>query len=98
MSNNNYRRILTTIGALIAIVMVVSIAFDKSLHVFRYCGYLLLMILGISSIYIGRTNITETHVEGEKITWLESPLIRTGLILIFLAILSFCIFDLRSIL
>lgn len=86
---------LVLIG-IIAILTVVSIPFDPSLHAFRYLGDTLLVLMGLYSLYLGFTDRQKEKREGERVIWYKHPLVILGLLFLLAALFSICQFDLRS--
>ena len=81
---------------IIAILTVVSIPFDPSLHAFRYLGNTLLILMGLYSLYLGFTDRQKTGEEGQRVVWYKRPLVILGLLFLLAAVLAIYQFDLRS--
>ncbi len=90
--------ILIIAVCLSAIIMIVSIIFDHSLHIFRYAGYFTQILLGILCLSMSYRETSKSLQINEKVAQYKQPVRRLGIVLILLAVLSFCIFDLHTLL
>ena len=88
--------IMFVILSLCAIAMIASIPFTRNVNVFRYLGYCLFLLLGISFIYTGFVNRRNLQAGEDKGVWHQDRFIRLGLVFIVLVILYVCVFEVRG--
>lgn len=89
---------LFIVTCLSGIIVIVSIAFDHSLHVFRYAGYCMFILLGLLCLNMSYKDTGSNLQTNENIARYKQPLRSLGIIFILAAVLFFCIHDLPSLL
>jgi len=85
---------LWILAIIIAIFTLVSIPLDRSLHLFRYTGYTLFVLVGTLFISMGFITMRKSAQEGKKTVWYKQPLVITGVLLLLSTFLSFYTLDL----
>ena len=97
-SMNCLQLILFIAICLAGMIMIVSIAFDHSMHIFRYTGYFMLILFGLLCLDMSGRDTSKNPQTNESIAPYKQSLRRLGIVLLLSAVLSFCIFVLRSLL
>ena len=89
--------ILFSLAFLVIAFGLVSIAFDHSLHTFRFAGFAFLFFIGMATTIYGYKE-TKTVQNGKVFVWYKQRLIVLGLLVTLSAFFSFCLFVLSILL